>query len=224
MVLLSGLLCDDRLWQHQVAALSKEMDILVPDLTLDTSIEAMARRVLNNAPERFSLAALSMGGYVAFEIMRQAPERVSRLALIDTMASPDNPQKRQIRQDLLSLAEIGRFKGVTPRLLPKLIHPRCIATPVAELVKDMADAVGKEGFVRQQKAIMARPDYRPILTSIKIETLVVVGADDEITPPCESKLIHAEISRANLVVLPECGHLPPLERPEETTKLLSDWF
>lgn len=131
--MLSGLLCDERLWQHQVAALSMEMDIFLADLTLDTSIEAMARRVLNNAPEKFSLAALSMGGYVAFEIMCQAPERVSRLALIDTMASPDTPEKRQIRQDLLSLAEIGKFKGVTPRLLPKLVHPRCIATPVSHL-------------------------------------------------------------------------------------------
>lgn len=224
LVLLSGLLCDERLWHHQVGVLGVEMDIFVPDLTLDDSLEAMAKRVLSSAPDRFALAALSMGGYVAFEIMRQAPERVSRLALIDTQASPDTPEKRKIRQDLLALAEIGKFKGVTPRLLPKLVHPRCIATPVSELVKAMADSIGKEGFVRQQQAIITRPDYRPMLSSIGVETLVVVGEDDEITPLDESELIHRGIPGSSLVVLPECGHLPPLEHPGKITQLLRSWF
>lgn len=224
LVLLPGLLCDERIWLHQVKALASEVTVFIPDLTLDASIADMARRVLAEAPPRFSLAALSMGGYVAFEIIRQAPERVARLALFDTMASLDPPQRERVRRGLLSLAESGRFVGVSPQLLPKLIHPKWLDTPVADTVRMMAATVGKEGFIRQQQAIIDRPDPLPVIKGIRVPTLIVVGADDQITPVPEAHLMHAHIEGARLEVLQECGHLPPLEQPETATKLLREWL
>ncbi|MFJ5235604.1 alpha/beta fold hydrolase [Pseudomonas neuropathica] len=224
LVLIPGLLCDGRLWAHQKSVLENSTPICIPDVSLDSSIARMAERTLDEAPPFFALAALSMGGYVAMEIMRKAPERVLKLALIDTMVRPDDEARANSRRGLLSLAKLGRFKGVTPQLLPKLVHPRCIGTAIADTVQEMAAAVGKEGFVRQQLAIIERPDYRPLLNSIVVPTLIVVGENDEITPPAESQEIHRGIPHSRLVVVPQCGHLPPLEHPQLTTLLLSRWL
>lgn len=224
LVLIPGLLCDRRLWAHQKSVLENSTQIYIADVSLDSKIALMAERTLDEAPPFFALAALSMGGYVAMEIMRKAPERVLKLALIDTMVRPDDEARAKARRGLLDLAQLGRFKGVTPHLLPKLVHSRCIGTAIADTVQEMAEAVGKEGFVRQQLAIMERPDYRPLLDSIVVPTLIVVGENDEITPPYESEEIHRGIPHSQLVVLPECGHLPPLEHPQLTTQLLSRWL
>jgi pimeloyl-ACP methyl ester carboxylesterase len=224
LVLIPGLLCDERLWADQKSVLENSTKIYIPDVSLDPSIAQMAERILDEAPPVFALAALSMGGYVAMEILRKAPERVLKLALLDTMVRPDDEARSKARRDLLALAQLGRFKGVTPQLLPKLVHPRCIGTAIADTVQGMAEAVGKEGFVRQQLAIIERPDYRPLLKSIAVPTLIVVGENDEITPPVESEEIHRGIPHSRLVVLPQCGHLPPLEHPQLTTLLLSRWL
>ncbi|MDH4563961.1 alpha/beta fold hydrolase [Pseudomonas sp. BN411] len=224
LVLLPGLLNDERLWAHQAAALADEVDIHIPDLTRDDSIAAMARRVLDEAPEQFALAALSMGGYVAFEIMRQAPERVLRLALFDTMASLDSPERAATRKGLLELAERGRFVGVSPQLMPRLIHPRWLDSQVSATVQQMASAVGKDGFVRQQQAIIKRDDSLPMLGDIQVPTLIVVGADDQLTPVSEAWLMHERITGSRLEILEHCGHLPPLEEPELTTILLREWL
>lgn len=165
-----------------------------------------------------------MGGYVAMEIMSLAPERVVRLAMIVTMVRPDDETRAKTRRELLSLAQMGKFKGVTPHLLPNLIHPRAIDTPIAAIVQTMAETVGKEGFIRQQQAIIDRPDYRPMLQIITVNCLVVVGENDRITPKHESQLIHQGVVGSKLVTIDECGHLPPLEKPELTTRLLSAWL
>lgn len=224
LVLIPGLLCDERLWAQQKAALEHTRHIEIANVTLDSSISQMAQRILNEAPPRFALAALSMGGYVAMQIMQQAPERVTKLALIDTMVRPDDEARIKARRDLLSLAQLGRFKGVTPQLLPKLMHRRCIGTSVAYTVQAMAETIGKDGFIRQQQAIIERGDYRPVLETITVPTLIVVGENDEITPRIESEEIHRGIPHSQLVVLPDCGHLPPLEYPELTTQLLGEWL
>ncbi|KUM42461.1 alpha/beta fold hydrolase [Pseudomonas sp. EpS/L25] len=224
LVLLPGLLCDERLWATQAADLAAICPVLIPDLTRDASIAAMARRVLAEAPPRFALGALSMGGYVAFEILRQAPERVARLALFDTMASPDGEARAAQRRAMLELAERGRFLGISPQLLPRLIHASRLDSPVADTVVAMGKAVGKEAFLRQQRAIIDRPDSRPTLATIQVPTLVVVGAQDQLTPPAEAELMHQGIQGSRLVVLDECGHLPPLELPERTTTLLREWL
>lgn len=224
LVLLPGLLNDHRLWTHARATFESSREILIPDLSQHDSIVAMAEHVLEQAPPRFALAALSMGGYVAFEILRRAPERVMRLALLDTMARPDEPNRARVRRGLLELAGLGKFKGVTPQLLPRLMHARSLDTAVPQVVMEMADAIGREGFIRQQQAIIDRADFQPLLADIRVPTLVLFGAQDEITPLAEAQVIQAGIPGAHLEVIDECGHLPPLEHPQRTSELLGQWL
>ena len=225
LALLPGLLCDARLWRPQIDGLSDLIDPRVADLTQDDSITAMAERSLAGLPERFALAGLSMGGYVALEILRIAPERVTRLALLDSSAIADRPEDSQRRRDLLALAERGQFKGVTRQLLPRLIHrDRLEEEALTSVIYAMADAVGKAGFVRQQTAIMGRSDKRSLLPSIRVPTLVVVGRQDVLTPPALAMELAAGIPEARLEVLEDCGHLATLERPAETTAALRRWL
>ncbi|MEC8846449.1 MAG: alpha/beta fold hydrolase, partial [Pseudomonadota bacterium] len=185
----------------------------------------IAGYVLAAAAPRFALAGLSLGGYVALEIMRQAPARVSRLALLDTSARPDDAEKQRRRRGLIELARKGRFKGVTPRLIPSLIGPAAQDDPaVVDTILAMAGRLGRDGFIRQQNAILSRPDSRPDLPTISCPTLVAVGALDQLTPPDLSAEMAAAIPGARLYVFNECGHLPPLERPAETVAVLEDWL
>src|SRR5579883_3053484 len=184
LVLLPGLLCDAALWRSQVEGLGALAQPIVIDLTRDDSLVGMARRALAAAPPSFALAGLSMGGYVALEIMRQAPERVTRLALLDTSARADTPEQSARRRGLIELAEKGEFKGVTPRLLPLFIHPdRLNDEALTGAVTSMAERVGKDAFLRQQKAIIGRVDSRPLLATIRCPTLVLCGREDILTPP-----------------------------------------
>jgi pimeloyl-ACP methyl ester carboxylesterase len=226
VVLLPGLLCDARLWQPQIVGLGPGIEPWVADLMRDDSIAGMASRALAQAPfPKFALAGLSMGGYVAQEIMRQAPERIERLALLDTQARPETPEARERRLALMALAEKGEFAGVTDRLLPLLVHgSRLSDAPLVELIKDMAKNVGKDAFLRQQKAIMERPDSRDTLWKIRSPTLVLCGEHDLLTPRDRHEEIAAAIRGSTLVVLPGCGHLSTLEKPLEVNRALSAWL
>ncbi|HEY7610698.1 MAG TPA: alpha/beta hydrolase [Alphaproteobacteria bacterium] len=225
LILLPGLLCDRALWQHQLDHLVDLAETTVPDLGSDESVEGMARRVLDAAPARFALAALSMGGYVAHAIMRAAPERVLRLALFDTSARPDTDEQKSRRRGLVSLAEKGKFKGVTPRLLPLLIHPgRLEDKPLTEAVMGMAERIGKQAFLRQQKAIMGRPDSRPRLPAYHCPTLIAAGRMDAITPVEVNAEMASLIPSAKLVIVEESGHLLPMEQPVATTALMRYWL
>lgn len=224
ILFLPGLLCDAALWRAQVDGLADVAAAAVADLTLDESVAAMAVRALAAAPPRFALAALSMGGYVAFEILRQAPERVTRLALLDTSAAPDSSERARGRRGAIASLERGRFVGVTDRLLPRLVHESHVEGPVADTVRAMAARVGGAAFVRQQRAILGRPDSRPMLSGIAVPTLVAVGDGDMLTPPADAAEIHAGIAGSTLHTFRDCGHLPALERPDETTAVLRDWL
>lgn len=224
VLLLPGLLCDARLWRDQVAGLADIAEVAVPDLTRDDSVGALAARVLADAPERFALGALSMGGYVAFEILRQAPQRVTRLALLATSARADPPKRAAVRRASLAMAERGRFAGVTRKLLPQLVHASQVDTPVGEEVMAMAERVGRDAFLRQQRAILERPDSLPLLPALAMPTVIGVGDDDRMTAPEESRILRDGIAGARLHVFTGCGHLPPMEKPQETTELLRAWL
>ncbi|HXM84859.1 MAG TPA: alpha/beta fold hydrolase [Stellaceae bacterium] len=225
LVLLPGLLCDRELWRRQIESLGDVASPWVADLTLDDSMAAMARRVLAAAPPDFALAGLSMGGYCALEIMRQAPARVTRLALLDTGARADSPEQTARRRGLIELAEKGDFKGVTPRLLPLFLHPdRLKDAELTGRVTAMAHRVGKEAFLRQQKAIMGRIDSRPYLARIACPTLLLCGRQDQLTPPALHEEMAALIPGALLEVIEDCGHLSTMERPDAVDAALRIWL
>jgi pimeloyl-ACP methyl ester carboxylesterase len=225
LLLLPGLLDDAALWQPQVDGLGEIARSTVADLTRDDSIGAMARRALSAAPPTFALAGLSMGGYVAQEIMRQAPERVQRLALLDTSARSDTPEQTARRRGLIELSEKGEFKGVTPRLLPLLVHPaRLEDRPLTSLVLAMAERVGKAVFLQQQKAIMGRPDGREDLRRIACPTLILCGRQDALTPLALHEEIVSLVPGATLTVIEDCGHLSTLEKPVSVTAALRRWL
>jgi pimeloyl-ACP methyl ester carboxylesterase len=222
---MPGLLCDDRLWAQQIADLADIAHAEVADLTRDDDLDIMAHRALSTMPDRFALCGLSMGGYAALALMRLAPERVTRLCLMDTSARPDTDAQARRRRGLMGLLKGQQFRGVTPRLLPSLIHPDRLAdTALASLIIDMADAVGRDAFLRQQTAILARPDSRPDLPGFSVPTLVAVGSHDAVTPPDHAEEMAALIPSARLQIIPACGHLPPLERPAETSEILRQWL
>ena len=226
LVLVPGLLCDAALWRGQVEDLGDIAQPWVADVTRDDSMAAMARRVLAEAPVgRFALAGLSMGGYVAQAIMREAPERVERLALLDTSAMADTPEQTARRLALIELAEKGEFRGVTQRLLPLFVHPdRLSDKPLTDAVMAMAERVGRDAFLRQQHAIMGRPDNRPNLPKIKCPALVLCGRQDQMTPLAWSEEIASLIRGAKLDIVEDCGHLTTMERPWETSVAMRQWL
>ncbi len=225
LLLLPGLLCDEALWRPQIDHLTGRVVCHVADTKQDDTLAAMARRALADAPDRFALAGLSMGGYLAMEILRQAPDRVSRLALLDTTARPDTDEQKERRRALMHMARQGRFKGVTPRLLPLLIHPdRLEDKSVTLVVMEMATRTGREAFLAQQNAILTRIDSRPFLPQIAVPTLVIVGRQDALTPPDRAEEMAALIPGARLEIIEQCGHLPTLERPDQVNSLFEDWF
>jgi pimeloyl-ACP methyl ester carboxylesterase len=225
LVLLPGLLCDGALWASQVAALADVAAPTVGDLSRAEDLGTMARQILDQAPPRFALAGLSMGGYVAFEIMRQAPERVTRLALLDTSARPDTPERAQQRRDFIRLARTGEFKGLTPRLLPQWVHPDRMKDPrFVDAVTSMTQRVGRDAFIRQQTAILGRPDSRPGLARIRVPTLVLCGRQDMATPVEVAREIASDIEEARLVIVEECGHLATMEKPAEVNAAMRAWL
>jgi pimeloyl-ACP methyl ester carboxylesterase len=225
IVLVPGLLTSPRLFSEQLPALWHHGPVTIADTTRDTTIAAIASRILAHAPPRFALAGLSMGGYISFELARQAPGRIDRLALLDTSARPDTPELTQRRQAQIALARGGRFAEVADQQFPLLLHPSRQGDPAArELVRLMAAETGAEAFIRQQQAIIGRVDSRPGLGAIACPTLVLVGDGDQLTPPELSAEIAGNIPGARLVVVACAGHLTPLDQPEEVTKALVEWL
>lgn len=226
LILLPGLLCDDALWAHQIAFLDEIVDVHVADLTSENNLPGLARHVLAFAPDHFCLAGLSMGGYVAQEIMRQEPRRVQALALLDTNARADTPEQTERRKALIQDAEEGRFLGIAPKLLPSLVHPDHTGDPdIADVVLDMAQRVGKDAFLRQQNAIMNRVDGRMELCNIDCPTLVLCGEEDAVTPPkMHREMVDAIGDNADLVTVEHCGHLSALEQPEAVSAAMFDWL
>jgi pimeloyl-ACP methyl ester carboxylesterase len=225
IVLVPGLNCSARLYAEQIPALWRSGPVQVADHTRDERMDTIAARILADAPPRFALAGLSMGGYLAIEMTRQAPERVARLALLDTSARPEAPEQTVRRKPQIALAESGRFAEVSALQFPIFVHRnRHGDEGLRERVRRMAEETGAEAFLRQQKAIMTRADARPLLGSIRCPTLVLVGDGDELTPPALSQEIADGIAGARLAVIPDCGHLSAMERPEAVNAALVQWL
>lgn len=226
LVLVPGLLCDALLWRDQIEALDGQIKCWVADHTRSTTMAGVAADVLRDAPfERFALAGLSMGGYISLEILRQAPQRVDRLALLDTSARADTPQQLEKRRGLIALARRGRFIGVTHALLPLYVHPsRLMDEKLVTTVKEMARNIGRDAFVRQEEAIMTRADSLPLLPTIACPVLVICGRHDAIAPLDRHEEMAERIPGATLKVIEECGHLSTLERPAEVSEALKAWL
>ncbi len=225
LVLLPGLLNTRRLFDHQIAELADLVDVVVPELWHHSSIDAMARTALDAAPGTFALGGFSMGGYVALEIMRRASDRVERLALMDTQASPDSAETSARRRGFIEQSKIGRFHGVHPSLLPQIVHRSRLEDPaVVQPILDMAKEVGADGFINQQTAMIARPDSRHTLVDIDVPTVVIVGRQDATTPLPRSQEMAADIANARLVIIEQCGHMSPLEKPDEVSAALRRWL
>ncbi len=208
IVLIPGLNCSARLYGGQIPALWRFGPIQVADHTRDDAMEAIAGRILAAAPPQFALVGLSMGGYIAFEILRQAPERMQRLALLDTGARADTPEQTERRLHQIELARAGRFAEISDVLFPLLVAPdHQNDARLREIIHVMAEETGADAFVRQQTAIMKRPDSRPTLSAIRCPTLVLVGDGDELTPLPLAQEITAAIPGAQLKVVEDSGHL-----------------
>jgi pimeloyl-ACP methyl ester carboxylesterase len=226
LILLPGLLCTEALWGPQVEALSDLAEISVADLTGADSMRGMADSVLAGAPGGFALAGLSMGGYVAQEIMRIAPGRVERLALLDTSARADTAERREARLEQIRMAREDQFDEVVEtRFIPAMMNPANPFGPMLRAtVRAMCDSVGPKAFVRQQTAIMNRPDSRADLPRIACPTLVLCGRQDQPTPAELHEEMAAAIPGARLVVIEDCGHLAPIERPDEVNSAMREWL
>jgi len=225
LVLVPGLLCDEELFAHQLSHLSDLADVMVADTLQDDSIPAMADRLLAAAPERFALAGLSMGGYVAQEVMRRAPDRVSRLALLDTNARADLPEQKDMRMAMVERARTEGLAPVVDDLVPNLVHPdRLRDADFIRRVKAMKNRVGVEVFARQQAAIAARPDGRDDLARIAVPTLCLCGYQDALTPPKVHQEMVDRLPHGTLVTIEDCGHLATVERPRAVTAVLRYWL
>jgi len=225
LILIPGLLCDDYLWHAQALDLADQARVrIAPPPTAET-IRAMAAAILDGAPERFALAGLSMGGYLCFEIMRQAPQRVERLALVDTSARDDTPEQTKTRNALITAAQSGRFRLLTREIVNGLITPQRAADDAfAGPIREMARRVGPETFVAQQRAIMGRADSRPTLTAITCPTLVICGEQDVTTPPDLAREMADHMAGAHLLLIEDCAHLSPLEQPDAVSVALGEWL
>ncbi len=225
IILVPGLNCSARLYAEQIPALWQFGPVTVADHRRDDSMAVLARRILAAAPPRFALAGLSMGGYAAFEIMRQAPDRVVKLALLDTGAGSEVPARTEARKPLIQLARQGRFAEITDDQFPLLVHrSRHADAALKAAVRAMNEETGAEAYLNQQKAIISRPDSRPGLAAIACPTLVLVGDEDHPTPPALAHEMADGIRGSRLVVIPACGHLSTMERPQAVTEALVEWM
>lgn len=232
IVLLPGMLCDARLWAAQAELFEESRAVIVPNIANFDDLKPLATYLLKvEMPERFILGGLSMGGYLALEMMRQlimqqgGLARVEKLILIATSARADTVEQTRTRRGLIELARKGKFKGVTPSLLPSLIHHgRVNEASITQTIFDMAETVGMEGFINQETAVMRRRDQRDILPKIACPTLILCGDDDQRTPPACSEEMTKAIRGAKYHLLPECGHLPPLEMPDVVSEMMGQFI
>ena len=225
LLMLPGLLCSDYVWQPQVKALSRYNTIAVTGYGRARSFAAMAEQVLQQAPSRFALAGHSMGGRVALEVFRRAPERVERLALLDTGVHPVQPGEADKRIALLNLGKEQGIEALVDAWLPPMVHPdRRDDDAFMAPLRSMCIEAGLQQFEDQITALLDRPDATPLLGEIRVPTLVATGRDDAWSPPEQHQPIADAIENSTLVVYENCGHMSTVESPNAVSESLSDWM
>jgi pimeloyl-ACP methyl ester carboxylesterase len=225
VVLVPGLAVTARLYADQIPVLWRGGPVHVADHTRHASMPELASAILAAAPPRFALVGLSMGGYIALEMVRKAPDRVLGLALLDTSARPDRPEQGASRRELMDLARAGKLREIADRLFPQLVsHARQDDARLLQLVRTMTIETGADAFVRQEQAIIDRADSRPELAAIRCPTLVLVGDADAITPPELAHELAAGIVGSRLALIADSGHLSTLEQPERVNAALLGWL
>jgi pimeloyl-ACP methyl ester carboxylesterase len=225
ILLVPGLGCSARLYAPQLAALWQLGPVTIANHTTSNTMAGIGKAILDQAPPRFHLVGLSMGGYIAFELLRQQPERVAKLALLDTGSRADVPEQTERRRKFMTMAQEGRLDLINDTLWPVLVHQSRAGDRELRATADaMMNETGAPAFIRQQEALIGRPDSRPGFGAIRSPTLVIVGDGDRLTPPELSAEIAGGIAGARLETVAECGHLSTLERPEAVTRLLVEWI
>ncbi len=225
IVLVPGLNCTAECYAGQIPALWQFGSVLIADHKRGSTMAGIAAAILADAPARFALVGFSMGGYIGFEMLRQAPERITRLALIDTMARPDTPEQARKRSDSIRLAEQGKHLQLVTQNFPNGVHPdHAERFDLREINLRMARQNGSDVYIRQQQAILARPDSRPDLAGIRVPTTIVVGEADTVTPVDASQEMAAVIPNAELVVISGAGHMSPTEQPHAVAQALVGWI
>jgi pimeloyl-ACP methyl ester carboxylesterase len=225
IVLVPGLACDATIWRHQVAALGNGRSITVANHGEAASLAEMAEQVLDTVPARFALAGHSMGARVALEIVDRAPERVTRLALLDTGVHPVRPGEAAARNDLLDFGRAFGMPAMIDRWLPPMVHPdRINDAAIMAPLRAMAIGLGFETFERQVGALLGRRDATPILAKLHCPVLVGVGSHDSWSTPEQHRSFVRNIAHATLVVFDQAGHMAPFERPELVNAAMAYWL
>lgn len=225
ILLVPGLLCSEEIFAPQLPTLWPHGPVAIANTLAGETMAEIAARILKDAPPRFALAGVSMGGYLAFEILRQAADRVEKLALICTSARPDAPEQTAARRKMLDQARAVGFERFLNLGADALTHPSRKGDPALNAVSiRMGRTVGLDGFARQTEAVIARPDSRPLLAEISVPTTIVVGDADPLTPMALSEEMAAAIPGATLTIAADCGHVITLERPEVVNKALDAWL
>ena len=225
LVLLPGMMCDARLFGPQINAFSHERAVMVAPLGDHDTVAALASDILSTAPPTFALAGLSMGGIVAMEVFRQAPARITRLALLDTNPKAENDAVAQYREPQIAKVLAGQLRSVMrDEMKPNYLTDGPNMGQILDLCMAMADTLGPVVFVRQSRALQTRPDQQDTLRGVKVPTLILCGEEDSLCPPHRHELMHGLIPHSTLRVIQNAGHLPTLEQPDPTNEALAKWL
>jgi pimeloyl-ACP methyl ester carboxylesterase len=225
LLLLPGMMCDARLFFPQITAFSAQRPVMVAPLTAGETFSDIASAVLASAPPRFALAGVSMGGIAAMEIIRQAPQRISRLALLDTNPKAETPQRQSQREPQIESVLSGHLHNVMrDEMKPHYLVDAPGKPAILDLCMQMAMTLGPSVFVQQSRALQVRPDQTKTLTQVNVPTLVLCGEHDQLCPPATHELMRDLIPQATLEVITAAGHLPTLEQPERTNQVIAQWL
>jgi pimeloyl-ACP methyl ester carboxylesterase len=225
LVLLPGMMCDERLFTPQITAFAGERHVQILALTAHDTVEELAAVILEQAPPIFALAGLSMGGIVAMEVVRQMPHRVAKLALLDTNPLAEKPEVSANREPQIAKVREGRLAQVMrEEMIPNYLSDGADTGEIADLCLAMAEALGAQVFERQSRALQSRPDQQVTLRRLTVPTLILCGEDDRLCPLERHELMHQLIPQSTLTTIPAAGHLPTLEQAELTTRALQQWL